>query len=151
MWHQKQGILSIKFNICSDLKLSTLRFFQQSHGDVASSPEASYCFRCWSAQQHHTFLCSFTAFKLAVSRVGQGCHWPYVGHLYWQWDTGGHGEVPLGHCRRNRFLGPAWASPSLLLMFFGKCRWLCFFPGFPLLLVLNFTGAVPSQEIVLWE
>lgn len=83
--------------------------------------------------------------------TGQEQHWPYVGYLYWQWDGGRHGEVPLGHCRRNGFLGPAWASPSLLLVFFGKCRWLCFFPGFPLLLVLNFTGAVPSQEIILWE
>lgn len=74
-----------------------------------------------------------------------------MGDLHWQWDAGGHAEVSLGHSRRNRFLGPPWPPPPLLLVFFGKRGGLCFFPGFPLLLVLHFMGAVSSQEVILLE
>lgn len=54
----------------------------------------------------------------------------------------------MGHCRGDGFLGPTRSTPSLLLVFFGKCRGLRFFPRFPLLLVLNFTGVISSQEII---
>ena len=67
------------------------------------------------------------------------------------WVPGGHAEVPLGDCRGDGLLGSTRSTPSLLLVFFGKCRRLGFFPGFPLLLVLNFMGAISSQEIILWN
>lgn len=101
--------------------------------------------------------------SLSVTATGQDCghtaqrkttplpHWPDLRGLHWQWDAGGHAEVPLGHCRGNWFLGSTRSTPSLLLVFFGKCRGLRFFPRFPLLLVLNFTGVISSQEIILWN
>lgn len=54
----------------------------------------------------------------------------------------------MGHCRGDGFLGPTRSTPSLLLVFFGKCRGLRFFPRLPLLLVLNFTGVISSQKII---
>ena len=83
-------------------------------------------------------------------------HRPDAG-LGGQREAGGrHPQVPLRQRWRNGLLGPAGASPPLLLVFFGECRRLGLLAGLALLLlllllllVLHSAVAVPAQEVVL--